>query len=129
MRRLFIFAVLWTALFGSGHVLAACPMGLAADHGTHAPCHSDGHRGTAVEHGHDCCAWVAPSTTSGKFFIQKSSGPFSDLAQGEFAAAVAVPSWHAPPLTHPPPLAIWRYALRSAVSGGDTFLRTGRLRL
>ncbi|MEJ0040057.1 MAG: hypothetical protein WDO68_29145 [Gammaproteobacteria bacterium] len=129
MRRFFLFAVLWAALFGPGHVLAACPMALAADHGTHAPCHSDGDRDTATVHqGHDCCAWVSPSSASGKLFLQKSDGPFGDLAPSAFAGA-ALSVRHVPPLTHPPPLPISRYALRSSAGGSDTFLRTGRLRL
>jgi hypothetical protein len=129
MRRFFIFAVLWAALFGPGHVLAACPMALAADHGTHAPCHSDGDRSASVDaHGHDCCALLAPSGTGGKFFTQKSDSPSDDLATGPAPAAFT--GWrHASPLTHPPPIRISPYINLSAASGGETFLRTGRLRL
>ena len=129
MRRFFLFAVLWTALFGPGHVLAACPMALPAEHGAHAPCHSDGdHDATTTRRGHDCCAWVMPSSTSGKFFIQKNSQPFGDLASDTFATAVVV-AWYAPPLARPPPIPVPPEVLRPAIAGGDTFLRTGRLRL
>jgi hypothetical protein len=128
MRRFFLFAVLWTALFGPGHVLAACPMASAAGHGSHAPCHSDENRtAPRAEHGHDCCAWVASSSGSGKFFTQKSDGPFGELAPASVAVPVFV-GWHAPPLIRPPPLLRTSRYL-PATSGGDTFLRTSRLRL
>jgi hypothetical protein len=104
-------------------------MALPAQHGAHAPCHSDeGHDTSTLKSGHDCCAWVAPSSTLGKFFIQKSSEPFGDLATDTFASAVLV-TWYVPPLTHPPPLPVTRDLFRPAIDGGDTFLRTGRLRL
>jgi hypothetical protein len=129
MRRFFLFAVLWTALFGPGHVLAACPMASDAGQGTHAPCHEEGGGATTkVAHGHDCCAWLAPSGASGKFFTSKSDAPVDDLAAGAFVAATFV-AGHVPSLTHPPPLRSPSYTLRSAALGGDTFLRTGRLRL
>lgn len=130
MRRFFLFAVLWAALFGPGHVLAACPMGLPAEQGAHAPCHSDPASNPApAKYGHDCCAWLTGAGASGKFFTQKSSEPFRDLSLDSFAIAIPVNSWAAPPLIRPPPLPVSRYALRRASSGGDTFLRTGRLRL
>ena len=129
MRRFYLFAVLWAALFGPGHVLAACPMASAAHHGTHAPCHSEPDRGVpGVDRGHDCCAWVAPSGASGKFFTQKSDGPVGDLATVDLGTLNFV-GWTTPPLIRPPPLLIPRHSLRSAATGGDTFLRTGRLRL
>ena len=131
MRRFFLFAVLWAALFGPGHVLAACPMGLPAEQGAHAPCHDDsGHdSSTPAKFGHDCCAWVTASGASGKFFTQKSGEAFGDLSRDTFAVAIPVTSWGAPPLIRPPPLPVSRHTLRCAASGGDTFLRTGRLRL
>jgi hypothetical protein len=131
MRRFFLFAVLWAALFGPGHVLAACPMAAASQphHGSHAPCHSEGEPGApTVDHGHDCCSLVAPSGSAGKFFAQKSDGPAGNGVTSQFAMLVLV-GWTAPPLLRPPPLRVSRYPLRSATAGSDTFLRTGRLRL
>jgi hypothetical protein len=129
MRRFFLFAVLWAALFGPGHVLAACPMGAPAEQGSHAPCHSDEDRNTTTtQHGHDCCAWLTSSGVSGKFFTQKSGEAFGDLSPDAFAPAMSV-SWVAPAVIRPPPIPISRHALRSAAGSGDTFLRTGRLRL
>ncbi len=120
MRRFYLFAVLWAALFGPGHVLAACPMASAAHHGTHAPCHSEPDRGTpGLDHGHDCCAWLAPSGGSGKFFT-KSDGPVGELASTGAFATLAFVGWAAPPLMRPPPLQTPRYSLRSAATGGGT---------
>lgn len=129
MRRFFLFAVLWAALFGPGHVLAACPMALPAEQGSQAPCHSDEDRGatTTSMRGHNCCVWVTPSSASGKFFTEKIGKPFGDLATGSFAGATPV-EWHALLLTHPPPLPVPDIR-RSAIGGSDIFLRTGRLRL
>jgi len=132
VRRFFLFAVLWAALIGPGHVLAACPMGIPAGHeqGMHAPCHSDGDRDTSTpaKYGHDCCAWATASSASGKFSTLKSNDAFGELSPGAFAAAIPV-AWIAPSLIRPPPLPVSRYALLPAAAGGDTFLRTSRLRL
>ena len=128
MRRFFLFAVLWAALFGPGHVLAACPMAAAGDHGAHVPCHSQGdHPSPGVDHGHDCCAWVAPSSGPGKFFTQKSDGSIGKLATPFVAVPVFV-GWDAPPLIRPPPPVRTSRSLPAAL-GSDTFLRTSRLRL
>jgi hypothetical protein len=130
MRRFFLFAVLWAALFGPGHVLAACPMAGAAQQGSHAPCHSEGQPATpaAADHGHDCCALMAPSSAAGKFFTHKSDGPAGDTVASSFAT-LALAGWTAPPLIRPPPLPLPHYVFRSAAAGSTTFLRTGRLRL
>ncbi len=103
-------------------------MASAAGQGTHAPCHSDGDRTTPhADHGHDCCAWVAPSSASGKFFTQKNDAPVDELATAYVATPVFV-GWSPPLLIRPPPpLRTSRYL--PAAAGGDTFLRTGRLRL
>lgn len=106
-------------------------MGISAEHGAHAPpCHSEGDRDTStpVNYGHDCCAWLTASGAGGKLFTGKSADAFGDLSPDVFA--VAIPAmWVAPPLIRPPPLIASSHALRPVASGGDTFLRTGRLRL
>jgi hypothetical protein len=128
MRRFFIFAVLWAALFGPGHVLAACPMA-AIDHAAHAPCHSDADGAKTVDNrGHECCAWLAPSGTAGKFFTQKSDAP-SDDALFKWVPTPAILVSSASLLTHPPPLRHPPYTILSVGFGSETFLRTGRLRL
>ena len=129
MRRFFLFAVLWAALFGPGHVLAACPMAGAAHGGSHAPCHSEGQPATpAADHGHDCCALMAPTSAAGKLFTQKSDGPPADAVTTAFAT-LALAAWTAPPLIRPPPRPLPQYAFHSAAAGSLTFLHTGRLRL
>jgi hypothetical protein len=129
MRRFFLFAVLWAALFGPGHVLAACPMAAAAPQGSHAPCHSEGQPATpAADHGHDCCALMALTSATGKLFTQKSDGPGADAVPSTFATLILA-GWTAPPLIRPPPLPLPHYMFRSAAAGSTTFLRTGRLRL
>lgn len=129
MRRFFLFAVLWAALFGPGHVLAACPMAAGSDHGVQAPCHSDADGAkTADNRGHDCCAWLAPSGTAGKFFTPKSDYPSDDSAF-RWVPTSAILVSGASPLTHPPPLRHSPYTTLSAAQGSETFLRTGRLRL
>ena len=129
MRQFFIFAVLWTALFGPGHVLAACPMASTAPQGAHAPCHSEGDRGTGVRVAHDCCTWVAPSGAGKQIVAQRSHVPADDMAGSGGATHVLSAPWNAPVLTHPPPLISPSRYLGVARPGTDTFLRTARLRL
>jgi hypothetical protein len=128
MRRFFVFAVLWTALFGPGHVLAACPMASATSHGAQAPCHSDGEPAPAVKLGHDCCSWVAPSGAS-----RQALAPTTELSMDEVAGGGTVhhfeAPWNAPLLAHPPPLISPSRYLGVLRPGSDTFLRTSRLRL
>jgi hypothetical protein len=140
MRRFFLFAVLWAALFGSGHVLALCPMeqggSQSGSHGgapaAQAPCHSasTGHdtKGTA-RGGHDCCAWLAPSASVAKAVVQKSDL----IPAGDGAAAgahfVNAISWDGPQASRPPPIPIHLDSAIAARRGTDTFLRTARLRL
>ncbi len=54
-----------------GHVLAACPMGAPAGAGVRMRrVHSDEDRnGSTTQHGHDCCAWLTSSGTSGRRFF------------------------------------------------------------
>jgi hypothetical protein len=128
MRRFFIFAVLWAALFGSGHVLAACPMEPANGHaGTQAPCHSEqGSDASSLNQGHDCCSWLAPTGSSSKAFVQKGGWPVDD-ASGALPVSAAHPA--AQSLIRPPPLIDSNQSSLAAPSGSGTFLRTRRLRL
>jgi len=128
MRRFFIFAVLWAALFGPGHVLAACPMAQAGHDGTPAPCHSEQDHGNAASQGHDCCVWVAPSGGWSKAFVQKGAVEADHVADDGFTLHAVAP-WVAQSLTHPPPLFASSHSQHAALSGSGTFLRTGRLRL
>jgi len=129
MQRFFLFAVLWTALFGPGHVLAACPMGQSEAPAAHAPCHTEANTGheTVPSQGHNCCAWLAPSTTSTGGVVQKSTLIPVDADLG--SSFINSMLWDGPQASRPPPLPIPQLSPPSASLGTTTFLRTGRLRL
>jgi len=146
MRAFTLFAVLWTALFGSGHVLAACPMGQAPasamhsghqhdspEPAAHAPCHTEGTPSTGHDtsspRGHDCCAWLAPSPSTANGVVQKSSLLLLDDRASAGTHFLNAMLWDGPQASRPPPIPIPQLVPCAADRGTDTFLRTGRLRL